>query len=421
MVLKANRGRRYVWYCKKPILKNQSSMNNMKLTSAGLRQKTNYLLTISLMATSFACHKSNINDKDLRDFNQVNLVANSSEYHPATVDSTLINAFGIAWSPNGIAWVNSVGGHVSELYTGEGAKVRAVNIPSPTDTIGGFPCGIVFSGGEGFNLPNGPSLFLFTGFDGVLSGWNGASGNNAQFLRHPSGASYTGLAIGASGGHNFIYAANFGLKRIDVWDTAFNRVTMAFKDPELPDAYSPYNIQAVGDYLFVMYAQLATAGDKNPGHGVAGPGKGFVSVFNTDGSFVRRFASRGTLNVPWGVTMAPGSFLEDHDMNMSSKTGEGGNSDNNYGADGNNNNGNHNPKDPVILVGNFGDGHINVFSQDARFLGQLQSHSHTIVIDGLWALSFAPSTATTIDPARLYFTAGPDQEADGVFGYLIKQ
>jgi hypothetical protein len=74
----------------------------------------------------------------------------------------------------------------------------------------------------------------------------------------------------------------------------------------------------------------------------------------------------------------------------------------------------------VILVGNFGDGHINVYSQDARYLGQLQSDSHTIIIDGLWALSFAPSTATDIDPARLYFTAGPDHEADGLFGYLIK-
>jgi hypothetical protein len=118
--------------------------------------------------------------------------------------------------------------------------------------------------------------------------------------------------------------------------------------------------------------------------------------------------------------MAPGTFLEDQEMGA-----DGG--DGNYSVRGNIGNvddskrGNHDPKDPVILVGNFGDGRINVYTQDGKYLGQLKSHKQTIVIDGLWALSFAPSTATTIDPARLYFTAGPDHEVDGLFGYLIKQ
>jgi uncharacterized protein (TIGR03118 family) len=394
-------------------------MNNKELPALNRWPRRNILLTITVFALSFGCHKSNVDDKDLRNFQQVNLVANSSEYHPVTIDTTLINAFGIAWSPNGIAWVNSVGGHVSELYNAEGAIVRApVNIPSPHDTIGGFPCGIVFSGGKGFNLPNGPSLFLFSGFDGVLSGWNAGQGNNAKKLRNPPGASYTGLAIGSSGGKNFIYAANFGAKKIDVWDTAFSRVSMPFNDPTLPPGYSPYNIQAVGDWLFVMYAELATSGP-TAGHGVPGRGKGYVSVFNTDGSFVQRFASQGTLNIPWGVTMAPGTFLEDQDMSGNDGYNDGGNfTKEKNGNTGNNNHRNHDPKDPVILVGNFGDGYINVFSQDGKYLGQLQSHKRPIVIEGLWALSFAPSP---IDPARLYFTAGPDNESDGLFGYLIKQ
>lgn len=380
-------------------------MFKKKLTREGLRQRKNSLLVISAVALSFGCHKSNVNEKDLRDFQQVNLVANTTEYNARTVDATLINGFGIAWSPNGVAWVNSVGGHVSELFSAEGDTLRRVNIPSPNDITGGFPCGIVFSGGKGFNLPNGGSVFLFSGFEGVLSGWNPASGNNAQRIKHPDGASFTGLAIGASGGHNFIYAANFGASKIDVWDTTFAHVAMSFKDPTLPIGYSPYNIQAVGDWLFVMYAKLGA-----DGHGVAGAGEGFVSVFNTDGSFVKRFASRGTLNIPWGVTMAPGSFLEDQDMSGAKDLG---NSTDNKRD---------NQKDPVILVGNFGDGHINVFTEDGKFLGQLQSKSnkHPLVIDGLWALSFPPASAG-IDPARLYFTAGPDHEMDGLFGYLIKQ
>jgi uncharacterized protein (TIGR03118 family) len=285
-------------------------MNSNKLMHIGWKTLKSSPVLILVVVLIFGCHKSNVNEQDLRNFTQVNLVANSEEYHPRTIDRTLINAFGLAWSPNGIAWVNSVGGHVSELYSAEGDIIGRVNIPSPADTIGGFPTGIVFSGGKGFNLPTGSSLFLFTGFDGVLSGWNPASGNNALRLRNPPNASYTGLAIGSSGGQNFIYGANFGQKKIDVWDTAFKKISMSFIDPTLPDAYSPYNIQAVGDWLFVMYAELSTSGP-TAGHGVAGAGKGFVSVFNTDGSFIRRFASGGTLNVPWGVTMASGSFLED--------------------------------------------------------------------------------------------------------------
>jgi len=389
------------------------------LTAPDIRSGKNYLLVITLLALSFGCHKSNVDEKDLRDFQQVNLVANNDEYNASNIDSTLLNAFGIAWSPNGIAWVNSVGGHVSELYNSEGKKQRAVNIPaSLSDTNGGFPCGIVLSSGKGFSLANGPSSFLFTGFEGGLTGWNPSLGNNAKFLKHPAGASYTGLAIASNAGKNFIYAANFGAKKIDVWDTAFKRVDMAFKDPTLPDEYSPYNIQAVGDSLFVMYAKLKTT-DPGAGHGIAGTGLGYVSIFKTDGTFGRRFASQGSLNIPWGVTMAPAGFLHDKDLN------NGENDNGGYGIKSSaiSNPGsqeNHSLNDPVILIGNFGDGRINVFNLNAKFLGQLQTHKHTIVIDGLWALSFPPASAN-IDAGRLYFTAGPDNEQDGVFGYLIKK
>ncbi|MHA4806808.1 TIGR03118 family protein [Flavitalea flava] len=398
-------------------------MNNKKFTHLGIRPGKKAVLMVTVIGLSFGCHKSNVHDKDLKDFTQVNLVANKEEeYHPKLVDPTLINGFGVAWSPTGIPWVNSVGGHVSELYKENGdniTRLRGINIPgSATDTATGFPCGIVFSGNKNFALPNGNSVFLFTGFDGVLSGWNGASGNNAQFLRKPANASYTGLAIGASGGQNYIYGANFGAERIDVWDSAFRPVRMPFKDPYLPDGYSPYNIQAVGDWLFVVYAKLEKRDVPGKGHGVEGPGNGFVSVFNTDGSFIKRFASRGSLDIPWGITMAAGSFLEDNDMGDDNGGGHGG-----YETQSNSSivsNGRHDPKDPVILVGNFGNGRINVFTQEGKYLGQLQSHKHTIVIDGLWALTFPPTTSG-LDPKRLYFSAGPDSERDGLFGYLIKQ
>ena len=154
----------------------------------------------------------------------------------------------------------------------------------------------------------------------------------------------------------------------------------------------------MGDYLFVMYAELSTYGS-NAGHGVEGAGKGYVSVFNTDGSFLKRFASKGSLNIPWGVTAAPGSFLDNKDMITNAKEN----------ASGSDNNVTRGPKDPVILVAIL-PLPVSMTIAKTPGTGQLQSHSQTIVIDGLSALSFAPSSATTVDPKRLYFTAGPDQE-----------
>ncbi|HEY6899913.1 MAG TPA: TIGR03118 family protein [Puia sp.] len=374
-------------------------MNNFK---AGLA-------IIACLVLTLGCRRMVLDKKDLRDFQQVNLVANNGEYGAKLTDTTLINAWGLAFSSNGIAWVNAQAGHVSELYTAEGAIVRApVKIPSPADTVGGLPTGIVFSGGKGFKISNGQAAsFLFVGVDGVLSGWNGAANTRALRIKNNSATSaYTGLAIASNAGANYIYAANFRTGKIDVWDTTFASVSMQFRDPALPAGYAPFNIQAVGAWLYVTYAKVGPDGEDQ-----AGPGNGFVDVFGTDGSFVKRFATRGSLNSPWGVAMAPAGFLQSNNM----MGDDSGHDKGNKGHD------DFDASQPVILVGNFGDGRINVYTLDGRYQGQLQSHNKTIVIDGLWALSFPPSTATTIDPDRLYFTAGPDDEKDGLFGYLIKK
>ncbi|HTI92526.1 MAG TPA: TIGR03118 family protein [Puia sp.] len=390
-------------------------MNNFKKRLEGqLRPRAVMLSLVACLVLTLGCRRMVIDKKDLRDFQQVNLVDNNGEYSAKLTDPTLLNAWGLAFSANGIAWVNSNGGHVSELYTAEGAIVRApVKIPSPTDTVGGVPSGIVFSNGKGFKLSNGQgAAFLFVGEDGILSGWNGAANTRALVIKNNwSTSSYKGLALASNGGANFIYAANFRTGKVDVWDTTFAPVSMPFRDPGLPAGYAPFNIQAIGSWLYVLYAKVGADGDDQ-----AGPGNGFVDIYNTDGSFVRRFASRGSLNSPWGVAMAPAGWLQSNDMMDD-------NGHDNGGSNNNNNRGGHSfdANQPVILVGNFGDGRINVFTMDGTYQGQLQSHKRTIVIDGLWALSFPPSTATTVDQNRLYFTAGPDKEEDGLFGYIIKQ
>jgi uncharacterized protein (TIGR03118 family) len=365
-------------------------------------------LSFFLLIIAPGCRKQNINENELRDFQQVNLVANTSAYSPALVDPTLQNAWGLAWAPSGIAWVNSMSGHVSELYTGDGAIVRSpIGIPSPGDTVGGLPTGVVFAGGDGFTLANNQNAnFLFVGIDGVVSGWNGAAGNNAfRIANNSATSSYTGLAIATNAGLHYIYAANFETGKIDVWDTTFTAVQMSFSDPFMPSGFAPFNIQAVESWLYVMYAKVGANGRDQ-----AGGGLGFVDIFNTDGSFVKRFASGVALNAPWGVVQTPAGFLNDNDMG-----------DDNHG-DNDSKNGGKGIDDnrSFILVGNFGDGHINIFGLDGSYFGQLQNHNKkTIVIDGLWALSFAPTTST-IDPSRLYFTAGPNAGADGLFGYLAR-
>jgi uncharacterized protein (TIGR03118 family) len=389
-------------------------MNKFINSRKGLNPVRLCLLVVLLSGITLSCQKVKIDKNDLRDFQQVNLVSNNGANVPTLIDPTLQNAWGIAWSPTGIAWVNAEAAHVSHLYTGEGAIVRpAINIPSPTDIIGGVPTGIVFAGGAGFNLANGqPAAFLFVGDDGVLSGWNGAAGNNAlRIADNSTNSSYFGLAQATWNGSHFLYAADFKTGKIDVWDTTFTKVMMPFNDPGLPASYSPFNIQSIGSWLFVMYAKVGS--DGNEIHQV---GLGLVDVFNPDGSFVRRFTTGGTLNSPWGATVTPANFLEETDM-----SNDDGNGPKNSQGPNKNKGQDEADKQPVILVGNFGDGHINVFSLAGQFLGQLQSHNRTIAIDGLWALSFAPTTATTIDPMRLYFTAGPKDETDGLFGYLIKK
>ncbi len=253
------------------------------------------------------------------------------------------------------------------------------------------------------------------------------AGNRAVTVAdNSSWAAYTGLALANNNGKNLLYAANFRTGKIDVWDTSWTAVSLPFRDGGIPKGYAPFNIQAVGSWLYVAYAKVGPDGRQ-----AVGAGQGFVDIFNTDGSFVQRFASRGSLNAPWGVAMAPAGWLTTNDMNDdddSKGSGDNSGKGSNNSGPGNNNgsgklNGGHGKDDnvgPVVLIGNFGDGRINIFAPSGQYLGQLQSHNRPIVIDGLWALGFAPSTATTIDPNRLYFTAGPDREMDGIFGYLIK-
>jgi uncharacterized protein (TIGR03118 family) len=351
-----------------------------------------------------ASMKNAKNPKILHTFSQVNLVANNNEYGSSTrVDASLINAWGLTFSSGGTAWIGSQGGHVSDVYNSEGGvALPDVNIPSPGNPNGGGnPTGVVFNGTNSiFPIPNGlgnpaanpAARFIFVGVDGVVSAWNGSWGTHAYLKFATPGVNvYTGLTLGSYNNAIYLYAADFKTGHIKVWNSLWGEVnTMPFADPSIPAGYAPFNIQAIADKLYVTYAKVGP-----DGRSAAGLGFGYVNIFTTNGILVKRFASGETLNAPWGLAMTPAGIMTDEDDHSS---------------------------EPAIVVGNFGDGHINVYrARDGKFLGQLgKKHKAPIVIEGLWALVFPPPTSP-IDQHRLYFTAGPDNETDGLFGYIIKE
>lgn len=356
------------------------------------QKKRNLLITVAgsfllLLIFFQACRKFPHPPTFTNDFQQVNLVANNSSYGAVTVDPTLLNGWGIAFAPSGPAWLSANGSGFSPIYNAAGAILRPpVTVPTNNAATGGAPTGIVFNGTTGLRLSNGnPAKFIFVGEDGVISGWN--SGNAAEVAKSNMGAVYTGATLATDGDVPFLYVANFIGKKIEVYDTLWNKVNKGFWDPNLPSDYAPFNIQGINGEIYVIYAKGGE--DINEARG---QGTGIIDIYNPDGSLVKRFISHGALNAPWGITEAPSSFLT---------------TTVNAGA--------------IILVGNFGDGRINAYDEDGQLLGPLRSKGNPIVIDGLRALSFAPTTATSVNPNWLFFAAGPKNKVDGLFGYITPE
>ena len=327
--------------------------------------------------------------KELKDFVQVNLVGDNDEYNPARIDPNMVNGWGISFPASGPAWVSAEGTGKSLVLNGDGSPVAIspVTIPPAGLAPSSHPTGQVFNPTTDFKLPNGnPARFIFATAEGGVSGWNG--GSTAVRMINDPGDAYLGIALASNGGNNFLYVANFSEGEIEVFDKNWTEVGgMEFDDPGIPDGYAPFNIQAIDNKLYVMYAKV----DPVEGEEETGDGLGYVDIFNPDGSMVKRFISNGQLNAPWGIAKAPTGFW-----------GEGSSTAN------------------VFLVGNFGDGHINSYTEDGDFLGQLRQHGQPIVIEGLWGIAFAPSTSTALNRNWLFFAAGPDDEEHGLFGYIKK-
>ena len=332
-------------------------------------------------------------------FVQTNLVSDGSV--PAvTSDPNLINPWGVAFSATGPFWVADNGKGVATIYDGAGTPITVAGFsvitiavpegqPPPPDGSTS-PTGQVFNPTSDFEISNNgvtaPSVFIFATEDGTISGWNPAVNAGSTVLAVDNfnggeGAVYKGLAIGHNDDGTFLFAANFRNGTVDVFNDDFKQVK-SFTDPNLPAGYAPFNVQVLDDHLFVTFALQDDAKHDD----VAGAGHGFVDEFDLEGHLLHRVASGGVLNSPWGLAIAPSGFGEfSHDL----------------------------------LVGNFGDGTINVFDPKTdHFLGKLEDpNGAPIHIQDLWAL-VPGNSGTNTDPHKVYFTAGLQNEQHGLFGSL---
>lgn len=348
-------------------------------------------LAFSCLSTVAGAHDG---DRDNRQqdqsYNNHVLVSNGGVTADFT-DPNLVNGWGVAFNPNGFVWVADNHSGKSTLYDGAGKpQTLVVTIPGVGGSVGS-PTGIVFSGGADFVVTVGAtsaaSRFIFATEDGLIAAWAPpVTGNNAVIKVDNSavGAKYKGLAIGGNGSTHLLYATDFHNGRIDVFNSTFQPVTLSgkFTDPRLPAGYAPFGIQAINGDIYVTYAkQDATAEDE-----VAGPGLGFVDMYDADGHLIDRVVSRGALNAPWGLALAPASFGE-------------------FGG--------------ALLVGNFGDGTINAYDPVfGWFLGTLRDEQHKrIRVDGLWGFAFGNGVSAQKTNA-LYYAAGPNDENDGSYGVI---
>jgi uncharacterized protein (TIGR03118 family) len=373
------------------------------------------LIGAAMLCTSAAGLAAGYVETDLVVNQEVNGVptltdANGIVHVAKFFDPHLVNPWGVGESATSPFWVSDADAGLSTLYNTAGTpQSRVVSIPAPGAPLGsgGAPTGLVFNIAGGANgvfkisgvtsagVPtSAAAVFLFATEDGTIVGWNPAvnplgfdpakAGNYAIIAAATSGAIYKGLAIATdASGTPYLYATNFHAGTVDVFDGTFNLVTtFPFVDPALPKGYAPFNVVLLAGKLFVTYAVQ----DEDAEDDVTGQGRGIVDTFDLHGQLLTRFAQHGQLNAPWGVALAPPTF----------------------GA-----------LAGTVLIGNFGNGHINAYDPaTGEFVDKLRnSHGQAIVIDGLWTIMFG-NGGNGGRSDTLYFTAGPNDESDGLFGSI---
>jgi uncharacterized protein (TIGR03118 family) len=344
--------------------------------------------TAALIGTLVAVPAATAREGTDNRFRQTNLVSDVSNQGALVVDANLKNPWGLALGPTSPLWVADNQPGVATIYKigpgGTSVTVAPLVVTLPggrTSTGDGpSPTGQVFNPTSGF----GGAKFIFSSESGQITAWTPTDGYTAELKFSSDTAVYKGLALAAGPKGPHLYAANFHDATVDVFNTNFDKVPSpgGFKDPSLPAGYAPFGIEHIRGLIYVTYA-LQKQPDMHDD--MSGPGHGFIDIFTPQGFLVKRLVSGGALNSPWGLALAPEDF---------------------------------GPFGGKLLVGNFGDGHINVFQPlSGRLIGQLNDEKgNPVTIEGLWGLHFG--TDATAGEETLLFSAGINEEKDGLLGSI---
>lgn len=293
-------------------------------------------------------------------------------------DKDLINPWGMAYAPGNPFWLGDAGSGLSTLYDGSGVKQSlVVTIPSASGVGPGSPTGVVYNGSTEFQIMHWTSAFMFATLDGTISGWSHFSPTLALIGvdNSATGAMYTGLAVTSHASGNMIYAADFANNKVDVYNGTFKFVK-SFTDTALPAGFAPLGIQDIGGQVYVAF------GAQNGGKG------GYIDIFNEDGTFVKTLIKGKPLNQPWGFAMAPSNF---------------------------------GPLSNTLLISNnVNAGTINGFDPTTgAFVGTVKTAAgKKITINQIWGIEFGGGTAANGNTNQLYYTAGPKNNLNGVFGVI---
>jgi uncharacterized protein (TIGR03118 family) len=285
-------------------------------------------------------------------------------------DKALVNAWGMSFFPGSPFWISDYGTGVSTFYSGKGVKAGQITVtPTVTGQVANSTTDFVVSQGG----KSGAAVFIFDSFEpGTISGWNPSVNPSAAVVAVNANAWYTGLAIGTNNGANFLFGADNLNNKVDIYDGTFKLVG-SFTDSKLT-GMSAYNVQNINGQLFVTFSA---------GFG----GAGAVDIFSTSGKLIKRLTKSAHLKGPWGLALAPKNF---------------------------------GPASNALLVGNLGDGRISAFDpKTGKFISQLKgTNGKPVSIDGLWALAFGQGGGSNGNPNQLFFTAGPNEYANGLFGMI---
>lgn len=318
-----------------------------------------------------------------------NLVADQAGVADHT-DKNLVNPWGNAFSATSPFWVADEGAGLSTIYDGTGTpSATVVQIPAAGGaTTPGPVTGVMQNSvATAFQVTAGKqSSFAFCSEDGVISGWNSSvNATHAEVILDNSknNAVYYGCAATTpTGGTPQMYVANFYSGKVEVYDQNMNPIAASFANAAIPAGYAPFNVEVIGGKVYVAYAMQ----DATKKLFVSGAGNGYVAVYDLTGALLGPTISGGNLNSPWGMAIAPATFGD-------------------FGG--------------ALLVGNFGDGKINAYNAStSALMGTLDAvNGNPIAISGLWWIGFG-NNGSHIDPATLYFTAGPGNQQHGLLGSI---